>query len=214
MAYLENIHAVWFDAFWTLIDDSKRKGLKEVFWIFKKYWLKLSDWEVVIKDYPTNTEHYYEEIFNKLFKSKWDWESYLYDVSESDKNILQELIRNELKSYTLRKWTNDLLYTIKQNVDSIFLISNIASPYIKKVEELLPEWIFDFSLYSCREGVKKTLENTLIFDRAFENLWEHMMREQILFTWDSTSNDIIAPQKAWMNTIHIDSLRANILNHK
>ncbi len=212
MPIFENIHAVWFDAFWTLIDDSKRENLKEVFLIFKKYWLKLSNWGVVTSNYPSEIGLYYKKVFDYLFKIQWKGKDYLHDVSQEDKDVLKDLFNNELESYILREWTQELLSIIKQEVQSIFLISNVSSPYIKKVEELLPEWTFNFSLYSCIEWYKKTPDNTKIFDSAINRLPKSVKRDQILFTWDKNSNDLVASKNAWMQSVHIDKLRKEILN--
>ena len=208
------IQAVWFDAFWTLIDDSKRPKFN-LARIFKKYWLNLKETNLIVKQYSQNPEKYYQELFDYLFQKEWKWRSYKKDVSDKDKKIILENYYQEIESYSLRPQTDEFLEKIKSQVDSIFLISNLSSIYVNKVEELLKNHNFLFKIYSCDVWLQKTIKNTEIFDLSYEKLkenWTIVKRNKILFSWDKKSNDEIAPKNAWFQAINIDKFRNIILN--
>ena len=217
MSYLKEnwIKAVWFDAFWTLIDDSKRPHFN-LAKIFKKYNLALKNTHLIKEVFPKNPHEYYEELFDFLFEKEWLWRTYINDVSDEDKKIIIKNYEKEINSYILRPQTDELLKKIKSKTDHIFLISNLSSLYINKVDELLNWYNFLFKLYSCEAWYQKTIKNTDIFDLSSEILnrksWIVIPKNKILFTWDSNSNDIIAPKNAWFNSINIDTLIDKILN--
>ena len=215
MKILKNIQAVWFDAFWTLIDDSKKPNFN-LAKIFKKYNLTLKDTHLMKEVYPQNIYEYYEELFDFLFEKEWLWRTYINHVSDEDKKTIIENYKKEIDSYTLIPQTKELLEKVKSKTDYIFLISNLSSLYVNKVEELLKWYDFLFKLYSCDTWYQKTIKNTNIFDLSSEILnrksWIIIPKNKILFTWDSKANDIIAAKNAWFNSINIDRLRNKILN--
>ena len=161
MSFLKKnwIKAVWFDLFWTLIDDSKKPKFN-LSRIFKKYWLKLKDTDLIKQVYTENPYDYYEELFDFLFEKEWSKRTYKNDVLEEDKDIILENYKKEINSYTLKPKTKKFLAKIKSEVDYIFIISNLSSVYINKVEELLKWEGFLFKIYSCEAWMQKTIKNT------------------------------------------------------
>ncbi len=208
------IKAVWFDAFWTLIDDSKKPNFN-LSKIFKKYWLNIKDTDLIKQVYPENPYDYYEELFDFLFEKEWSKRTYKNSISQEDKDIILENYKKEINSYILKPDTERLLKKIKSEINYIFLISNLSSLYINKVEQLLKWQEFLFKIYSCEVWMQKTIKNTDIFDLTHEILnrksWKIFRKNKILFTWDKEANDEIAPRKAWFQTINIDKFKKIIL---
>ena len=204
---LENIKAVWFDAFGTLIDDPKKHLFSDILYIIEKYWWNLKSLDLTTKKYPTEPKLFFERIFKDLWIDYWE-------VSQEDKGNLLNCFNQQYASYTLRPQTRELLKKIRGKVDSIFLVSNLASPYVVRVEELLDWEDFLFKIFSCDVWAKKSVEDTKIFDIAYDEFLRReisISRQEILFTWDKESSDEIAPQKAWFKSINIKEFRKNIL---
>ena len=216
MNILKDIDAVWFDAFWTLIDTSNTPKKSIIINIFKKYWLDIRGANLMTEQYTTNIEEYYEELFYTLFEIEWRWRSYNNDIEKRDKEKLIQTLKKEYSSYKLRDQTEELLNKIKKEVDFIFVISNLSSPYTIKVKELLKWQGFLFKTYSCEVWFQKTIKETRIFDISSEilNRKSHLTipKKRILFTWDNIANDVKASENAWMKAIEINKLREIILN--
>ncbi len=218
MTFLKSnwIEVIWFDAFWTLIDDGKRPKFN-LARIFRKYWLNLRETDLIVKKYSEDPKKYYQELFDYLFQKEWKGRTYKKNVSEEDKKIILENYYQEIESYSLRPKTNELLEIIKSELQNLFLISNLSSIYICKVEELLTEHKFLFKIYSCNVWMQKTIKNTEIFDLSYKKLeesWITVKRNKVLFSWDKEANDEIAPRNAWFQAINIDELRRILLNSK
>ena len=214
MNYLEDnwIQAVWFDAFWTLI-ESRSTSVKYFYSLIKKYWWDASKIKFMTTNYSTNPELFYKETIDK----SWiDFEQ----ISNEEKDKLLLAFNEDFENYKLIDWTEKLIEQVKSQVDYTFLISNLSSLYIPVIQKLWLENYFTFVLYSCELWIKKTPHNTKIFDFAWVYLNTHpdtkiiIQRDKTIFTWDNPRDDIKSAKNAWFQAIEINNFKDIILNNK
>jgi FMN phosphatase YigB (HAD superfamily) len=212
MNYLKenSIKAVWFDAFWTLI-EGKNNSSKVFYKIIKKYWWDVSKINLLTTNYSSNPETFFKETIIK------SWINYNKIPQVEILNLLKTF-NNDFENYKLIENTEKLIRKVKENVDYIFLISNLSSLYIPVIRKLGLENYFNFVFYSCEMWEKKTTNNPKIFNTA--NIYLNTLpdtkiiipKKETLFVWDNYQADIIAPKNAWFETMDINKFRKKILN--
>jgi FMN phosphatase YigB (HAD superfamily) len=200
---LKNYDTVWFDAFWTLVEGSNSTDRYQ-HTLIKKYGWDMRKAQLLISPYPQTPEEYFKEVFPA------SWVSY-GQISDEEKKQLLKYYEEDYNNYKLFERTEELLETVKSQVDHIFLISNLSSLYIPVIEKLWLTNYFNFIIYSCDFWAKKSVNSTDIFDWAYERINSNIPRNKILYTGDKEGNDQVAPKKAWFDAVGIEEFRKIIL---
>ena len=186
----------WFDAFGTLIDDKGTKTYsKKILEIFERY-------EIDLKQIPLTTTKFSEnpkDFFDAILRFQWKNVNFM---SESHKKELIDIFKAKKQVYKLKPYTEEVLAKLKENKKTIFLISNLASLYVPIVRKLLGwKWIDKF-YYSCDIGMKKTMENSDIFNFVLQDL--KIQAQDTFFTGDKLERDVIPPSKVGIESCLID----------
>lgn len=168
-------------------------------------------------------------FFLKLFKISQDGfgmdvSSYLQLVMKNDIEELRGLLpiefsslyderiidlTNELDSIVIYNEVIDVLKDLKQDF-RIFLISNLASPYKKRVFSNNLNHYFEKMIFSCDYGVLKP--NNEIF-KEIERITECKPNE-ILMIGDSFKSDIIGARNMKWNYLKINRITSVLKNYE
>lgn len=197
--------AVWFDAFWTLVTQSNKFD-RYLLKIVLKYWWDIKKAKLLTTKNPENIEWYMVSVLTLCWLD-------ISKIKGSELKTLIELYNSDLKNFKLRDNTIETLELTREKVDKVFLISNLSSLYIPVIKKLWLEQYFNFILYSCQEWVKKNIHSDEIFKKAHSKL-EWINKSEVIYTWDRKSNDEIAPQNAWFDSINIEKFKKIILNNE
>jgi len=190
---LEKYEAIWFDVFWTLIENKEaKKYWKQIMQLLKSN-IDISSYKLMEKDYGTNPKKYFS----------------IFDLNEKINLELLDLFEKERQAYYLKPYTKALLRFLQNKWKKLFFISNLSSLYVPIVEQLLKDFDFDKKYYSCYLGLKKNVKNPEIFHKVVDDL--QIPANKILFTGDNPINDLEAPKGIWIDTVHINGLVNNIL---
>jgi len=132
-------------------------------------------------------------------------------MSEPHKKGLIDIFETKKQIYELKLYTEEVLTKLKENKKTIFLVSNLASLYVSVVRKLLSwKWIDKF-YYSCDIEIKKTMENSDIFNFVLEDL--KIQAQDTFFTWDKLERDVIPASKVGIESCSIWDFVESFINY-
>ncbi len=111
----------------------------------------------------------------------------------------EESLEVELKSIQLFEDSLTVLQSLKARGLRLGLCSNLAKPYARAIDRLLPN-VWDFRALSFELGIIKPESGMYTF--CLQGL--QLPSESVLFIGDSVINDYVAPRKQGMKSLLID----------
>lgn len=132
-------------------------------------------------------------------------------IFNSEKKVIgvlkaEEEIQAELQKIILKPSADVVLQELQHRWYKIWMISNLAYPYVAKIWELSPI-TFDYMLLSCALGMKKTIKNHEIYKLAHAKTWDK--KREIVMIGDHETNDYDVANDYGLHTIHMDRKQKN-----
>jgi len=107
-------------------------------------------------------------------------------------DVYEDMVNAEVASIVCFPKTRQILQTIKNKHLKIGLISNLATPYKKAVDNLNLDHFFDVITFSCDCGLRKP--DPKIFEQTAQKL--NLNPNQIIMVGDKLKNDIQGAKNA------------------
>ncbi len=120
--------------------------------------------------------------------------------SKIDLTSYEREVEEECASAKLYPETLSVLKELKRREKTLFLISNLASPYKKPFFDLGLAPYFSQVLFSCKEGLIK--DDIKIYQRALQR--SNVDPSLVIMFGDKTRNDVEGPQQVGIRGILVD----------
>jgi len=173
------LEAICFDLFGTLVYISKPTNP----------YLKMSQ-DIGLSDIENdNLKH---QALTQNFSSLQELIKTINPNLRVDLSPYESMVKDEVDSIVCFPQTRQILQTIKDKNLKIGLISNLATPYKKAVDNLQLNNFFDTITFSCDCGLRKP--NPKIFEQTAQKL--NISPNKIIMVGDKLKNDVQGAKNA------------------
>lgn len=186
-----SIKAFFFDVYGTLITFDKYYSPYS--YLIKDLSLDLSEKRLILRKAMTENIPTIYDFAKKIEKE------YSCIIPEDIIALSEQKLRTHLDSYKLKEDALEVLSHIKSQNYPISLISNLATPYVKPIQDSSILDFIDFTFYSFEVGFVKPGKE--IFEMALQK--NNVSPSEAIMIGDSILDDVTGTENIGMHALHL-----------